>query len=185
MSALIDELYDFLAPAEATGDKPWQIEDQSAATWALRKISQIDRRLAEEEVLAAAEIDKIDRWIEGKREAANRERVYFEARLHEYLVALQAEDPKLKSLKLPGGTIRTRKQQPEYKYDDDMILPWAKKNLPAAVIVKESVNKSEIKAHHKDTGEVIPGLTVAEREPKFEVELEKEVKQPWKIQKGE
>jgi len=36
------------------------------------------------------------------------------------------------------------------------MLPWAKKNLPEAVVVKESVAKTPVKKHIKETGEMVP-----------------------------
>lgn len=183
MSALIDDLTNFIRP-EDSPDIPtpeWRIEDARSANWALRKIKQIDEQLEEAELLAVDETARITKWIENKRLLAGWDRSFYEAKLHEYLTKLQQKHPNTKSLKLPLGTIRTRKQQPEYQYNEELLLPWAKSNLPAAVAVKELVNKTEIKNHYKDTGEIIPGLTVIERYPKFEVEIKKDTRQPWQV----
>jgi len=76
---------------------------------------------------------------------------------------LREDDPKLKTMKLPHGTLKMRAQQPQYEYDESLMLPWAKKNLPEAVVVKESVSKTPVKKHIKETGEMVPGVTITER----------------------
>jgi len=84
---------------------------------------------------------------------------------------LREDDPKLKTVKLPHGTLKMRAQQPQYEYDEAQLLPWAKENLPEAVIVKESVAKTPVKKHIQETGEVVPGVTIIERPEKFSVEV--------------
>jgi hypothetical protein len=74
-------------------------------------------------------------------------------------------------MKLPHGTLKMRAQQPQYEYDESLMLPWAKKNLPEAVVVKESVAKTPVKKHIKDTGEMVPGVEIVERPERFSVEV--------------
>lgn len=82
-----------------------------------------------------------------------------------------ADDPKLKTVKLPHGSLKMRKQQPEFQYDETQLLPWAKENLPEAVVVKESVAKTPVKKHIQETGEMVPGVQMVERPEKFSVEV--------------
>lgn len=64
-----------------------------------------------------------------------------------------------------------RAQQPQYEYDEDVLLPWAKENLPEAVVTKESVAKNAVKKYIQETGEAVPGVTIIERPEKFSVEV--------------
>ena len=180
MSAILDELYDYMndptdeqrvGQEEETG-KPFAIESQEQAAWAIRKIKLIEKRRAEAIATAEAEANKIKSWAKAQEEKADRERSYFDHLLREYMDRLREEDPKLKTLSLPGGKLQVRKQQPEYTYNDETLLPWAKKNLPDAVVVREVTNKTVVKAYVKETGEVIPVVLIEDRPDKFSVEVE-------------
>ncbi|MGI6079267.1 MAG: host-nuclease inhibitor Gam family protein, partial [Fastidiosipilaceae bacterium] len=96
---------------------------------------------------------------------------FFEGLLHEYFLTLRESDPKLKTMKLPHGTLKMRKQQPQYEYDEETLLPWAKENLPEAVVIKEAVAKTPVKKYVQETGEMVPGVTITERPEKFSVEV--------------
>lgn len=83
---------------------------------------------------------------------------------------------------LPGGKIMMKKQAPDYDKDDKTVIAWLKDNggadyvkteekldwaalKDASTVVGETIVNSD--------GEVIPGVKVIEREPKFAVELSK------------
>jgi phage host-nuclease inhibitor protein Gam len=152
--------------------RPYEIADQSGAIWALRKIKLVEQRRQEAKATAMAEADKIMKWYEGLSQKADRDREYFDGLLLGYMNKLRQEDPKLKTVKLPDGELKIRKQQPEYTYDDDQLLAWAKVHYPEYVQVKETVYKPDIKSHIKETGEVVPGVTISDRPDKFIVEVE-------------
>ena len=181
MSNVLEELYDNINTdfdrARVTDAKDedykgdFRITDQGGAIWALRKMKLIDSRFNEVKGTAMAEIDKIQSWVKDEEEKAARSRGYFEALLRDYMLTLKEADPKLKTLSLPGGKLAFRKLQPEYTYIEEDILPWAKENLPEAVQVKESILKTPIKEHIKETGEYVPGVTIEERPDKFIVEV--------------
>ncbi len=91
------------------------------------------------------------------------------------------ENPKQKTVKLPFGTLKLREQQPEYIRDAVTLLAWAKSSRPDAVKVKEEADWATIKksvvvqdgnAFDTTTGLLVDGVTVKEREPKFEVVTE-------------
>jgi hypothetical protein len=89
-------------------------------------------------------------------------------------------DPKLKTINLPYGSLKVRAQQPEWTYDDAALLAYLQANRPELVRTKVEPNKVDLKkavqvngAHALDpqTGEIIPGVTITERPPKFELEV--------------
>lgn len=91
-----------------------------------------------------------------------------------------AADPKVKTIALPYGTLKVRPQQPEWTYDDEVLLDYLRPNRPEFVRIKVEPNKVDLKkvvkvdgAHVLDpqTGEIIPGITITERPPKFELEV--------------
>jgi hypothetical protein len=175
MSTSLDEMYDELNfPLEISSETTtaFAVTTQEQAIWAIRKLNRISARFQESRQTASVELKKIDDWIEGTRVKAERETTYFNGLLRDYMTTLRTDDPKLKAVSLPGAKLAFRKQQPEYIYDEDQLLPWVKANLPEAVVVKESVSKITVKDYIKETGEAIPGVEIEERPDKFEVKLE-------------
>lgn len=85
------------------------------------------------------------------------------------------------SYELPSGKLVLKAQEPAYEQDDNDLLPWLKKSLPEFVKVKESADWVNLKKQLKVSpdgkgmitadGEVVPGIKVTEREPKFTVTL--------------
>lgn len=133
----------------------------------------VDRRLAEAQATADEEVQRIENWLRDMDEKASRERSFFEGLLRNYMEGLRRDDPKLKTLKLPGGELTFRKQQAEYSYDEALLLPWAKHHLKEAVQVKESILKSVVKDYVNETGEALPGVRIDARPDKFTVKVEK------------
>lgn len=159
------------------------IKDKSGAQWALRKISALKAQIDENKALAEKEIQRVREWEESENKAHVDSIGYFTALLQEYMLNEKENDPGLKSIKLPHGTIRLRKQQPEYIRDDAQLIKWAKKEKRTDLIkVKESLNWADLKkeiinqdgvAVNRNTGEVIDYITIQEREDKFEVVVDK------------
>jgi len=152
--------------------RPYEITDQSGAIWALRKIKMIEQRRQEARETAMSEAKKIMDWYEGINEKSDRDREYFDGLLLGYMNRLRQEDPKLKTVKLPGGELRVRKQQPKYEYDDEAVMAWAEQWYPEAIQIKKSISRQAVKEYVKDTGEVVPGITISEVGDKFSVEVE-------------
>ena len=168
---LIDTVEQFGVPEEQEQRERCKIETKDQAAWALRKMSRIKAEQDENIQTAQAEIERITSWRDEENGKLERSISFFEGLLYEYFVQLRGDDPKLKTMKLPHGTLKMRAQQPQYEYDESLMLPWAKKNLPEAVVVKESVAKTPVKKHIKDTGEMVPGVEIVERPERFSVEV--------------
>ncbi len=161
----------------------WHIKDDNAADWAIEKIASIDAEYRRMEIIARNKIKQVQDWLAQQKEQAEKERGFFELKLREYFEKIQdkAKETKTQKVyKLPAGTLRLKKQQPEIVRDDSKLLQWVKANKPRFVKIKESVDwagMKELVAFEGDkaidlqTGEVIDGVEVKEREPKFEVEV--------------
>jgi phage host-nuclease inhibitor protein Gam len=62
---------------------------------------------------------------------------------------------KRRSLTLPAGTLAFRKVPPSLQVDDEtLVLAWARKNLPACVVITERLNRSILVDHFKTSGEM-------------------------------
>lgn len=168
---LIETIENLGIPEVPEERERFKIESKDQAAWALRKMSRIKAEIEENNRVAQAEIDLIVSWRDEENEKLERSISFFESLLHEFFLQLRESDPKLKTMKLPHGTLKMRAQQPQYEYDEDVLLPWAKENLPEAVVTKESVAKNPVKKHIQETGETVPGVTITERPEKFAVEV--------------
>lgn len=149
------------------------IEDKAQAIWAIRKLAKKKKDRDANIKAVEDEIKRLHFWLEVENSELDHEVRFFESLLHRYFMELRNEDKKLKSVKLPHGVLKMRKQQAEFHYQEDELLAWAKTFMISAVqtSIKESVVKSVIKEHIKETGEVIPGVTIIPREEKFTVEV--------------
>lgn len=178
MSALIDELYDHMNmphdTAESHQGAEFRITNDSGAAWAIRKIKKANERLESVTATVVEQTETIHAWAEQERERENAIIDKMESYLHQYMLDKQAADPKLKTLRVPGGKLSTRESD-KHDYDEPLIMAWAKTNCPEAIATKtsESLIKDAVKKHFKDTGEAIPGYATW-REASFTVKLLKE-----------
>lgn len=160
----------------------FEITDESGANWALRKIKEAKDKQVENTLLAEKEIATIEMWLDQQNKKLADDIEFFQSHLATYAHRQREENPKFKSKKLPYGTLRFKKQQPAYKYDDDALVEYLKKQDKTDLInVKYTPKKAEIKklfvAHegkliNPETGEFVDGVTIEERPEKFEVVTE-------------
>lgn len=153
------------------------ITDKQQCEWALRKIKALKAQIDETNIIADAEIQHINDWREKETKTATDSIAYFEGLLLGYM--MQERENGTKSIKLPHGTIRFKKQQPEYIKDEEKLIDWAKTSGKVEYVkVKESIDWANLKKDAEvvgenlvdpETGEVIEGVRVVEREDKFEV----------------
>ena len=160
----------------------FRVTEDSSANWALRKIAQHKRKIEENNLLAEEEIHKIETWNKQVNDEAQQSIDYFQSLLAEYAEVIRKENPKFKTLKLPSGRIRYKKQQPKWHYKDDEVVKALKDaGMTDYIKVKETPSKSDIKKAfvvsdgkviNPDTGEIVTGIEVEERAEKFEVVTE-------------
>jgi hypothetical protein len=153
---------------ETTDDK-FKIIDKSQAEWALRKIQTLKKLKEENSKIVEEEIFKLKQWEEIENKKADESIEYFVSLLQDFMVRCLEMNPNVRSVKLPHGVIRFKKQQPAWIYDDSKILTWLKENKPDLVVIKEDYDKNKLKKLVKETGEIIEGLKIESREDKFEV----------------
>lgn len=175
-------LYEFLEQEEGVNEEGFKVTDEQKADWVLRKLRQVEEQRKEDIALAESEIEKIDAWLEQKKEKHDRDRDYFQGLLAAYAVERRQEDPKFKSLKLPNGRIRFKKVQPKWNYDNPKTIESLKKSgLVGLIRVKEEPDKASIKkkfeingdkAVNPETGEILDGVTIEHNEDRFEWEVE-------------
>lgn len=173
------ELNKFLDEQEEVTQAGFVVDTDEKANWALRKIKQFKEQQKENNALADAEIEKINAWAKQENEKAQQSIDYFQGLIAAFALKKRETDPKFKSMKLPNGRIRFKKQQPKWNYDDEKVVKALKDaGLQDFIKVKESPSKTDIKKAFDvqdgkvvvpDTGEILDGVEVIEQEDKFEV----------------
>lgn len=158
---------------------PECIDSEQASRW-LRKLAQVELEQAFDDGEAERERSHIDGWHAHRSRQHERKRQWFTRALE----AFWSSTPrKGKSLSLPFGVVGERAQQPEWSYSDEAaFVEWAERSAPA--LVRETTTKAPakdaVKAAEKEgtltlkdgvlvttDGEVVPGVAVKPRPPKF------------------
>lgn len=148
------------------------IDSDSKAQWAMDKIKEA----REDSAKWKAHYERAMSLIV---EANEQTEHYMLELLAAYFATVPHHDTKTQSTyTLPGGVLCMKQQAPEYKRDPAALLAWAKANMPEAVKVKEEADWAAIKkvcasgtACIADTGEVVDGVEVIQREPVFSVTI--------------
>ena len=157
----------------------FRITDDLMADWAVEKINA-----------ARAERDRLVSLVQEKMEQLQEKRQlyivnfeentsYLRAKLMDYFQTVKTQDTKtMKKYKLVSGTLVLKKQQSVYERDEGALLRWAETTAPELVKVKKEVSWSDLKKQADVSGdkllldgEIIPGVTVVEREDVFEVQV--------------
>lgn len=176
-------------PQEDEGPEIFEVHDLDTAAEAQRRVAYFKSKQAEIDEVADKQIERLKReilqleyWrVEEKKEYVRRENFY-KHRLERYMreevrkMQENGKKPK-KTIKLPYGTIKLVKQQPEYQRNENDLLEYAESK--GFVRVKKDVDWAAIKNKAKvfgdklidADGELIPGVTVVDREDKFTVEV--------------
>lgn len=170
--------------AESQEEKErFRVTGKDSANWCLRKMRALKAEIEDNNRIAREEIERIQRWQEQVNAPLQRSIEYFESLLEEYHRALYAEDPKVKTIKLPHGTLKMRAQQPEFKRDEQVFLEYLRKSGRTDYI--EIIEKPKWGEYKKivevamdgctvvdmQTGEIVEGVTAEQRPPKFSVEV--------------
>lgn len=98
----------------------FRVENDSQATWAIKKYRERVLKMRENERIAKEQLDAVADWLKDVNESLAREASYFEGLLTDYQ---RRERENRKSIKLPWGTIRSR-QSSRVEVDDEFI-EWA------------------------------------------------------------
>lgn len=177
MQAIYESDYEDLLTTPA-GDT-WTCSNDQQAEWAVKRMRFAARK--RDRLLAGIreEIETMQRRAEQIEQDYADDTAFFRCQLMAYMATVDVEETKTQQkYELPSGTVLRRKSRaPEFVRDEEKLLSWAKETGNAAFVrVKETPNWSEIKSAAvvndgqlitKNTGEIIPGVTVTQREPEF------------------
>ena len=169
-----------------TASNQFAIDNDQKAEWAMQKIRETKQETNRLVSLCQDQIafykNKLDKITQdGASRIENLEymlRAYFDANEHLHSISKSGRH----TYKLASGKMVLKPQQPEYKHDDAVLLGWLKENgLNDYVQIKEAPKWADIKKSctvcdgqivFSDTGEIVPGVSVENRDPVFVVEVE-------------
>lgn len=174
MSALRDHLADVLDVPETDDERErFRIDGPNTAEWALRKLARIEHQLAEDELVAQDEQERIDAWLRERSSAAERDASYFRSILTEWHREVLAEDPKKKTITLPAGVLKARKRPDTVDVVDfDALKDFAEGNGRLELLrVKVEPDKPAIKKAVIEAGEAVPGVVPVAGDVAFTVEV--------------
>ena len=101
------------------------INDESQATWAMRKLAVAQRRINEVREQALKEHDRIDRWEQHATKSDVSTVDYFTEALSNYIKRVRQEKG-IKTLPLPDGTVKSRETHDTFKVEDvGVFVKWA------------------------------------------------------------
>lgn len=177
---------------QASAEKPhFVVDDISKADWCVRKINKIRTKEADIDKIADEQIARINIWRSSEKEAAGRERLFFESVLlpfaQQYLAELNNGKKTLKkSFKTPNGTIGFKTGSINFAYDGEKaeatnakLTEYLKTSAPDYIEIKQLAKWGELKKNLtiddkgtvilKDTGEIIEKMKTAKLPDTFYV----------------
>lgn len=141
----IDEIMERKEDIEEAEGGRFKITDLNSANWAFRKLAAIETKEKEITELANAERQRIKDWEEKEKKQLKDSKDFFNFLLEEYYRTQREVDPKFK-LTTPYGKVSSRKMQPKFNYNDDLVIESLKKQgLNEFIKTKEEVNKADLK----------------------------------------
>ena len=155
---------------EVEVEESYTIKSKDEVLWAMRKLRALHEQIKETEEISKAEIERIKQWQQRETDKDMNSIKFFEGLLQKWMLTQEQ-----KSIKLPYGRIRFKKQRPEYLRNEEVIMKFVEDDF---IKVKKSLDWSKLKSIlefkdgrpiRTDTGEVIDGVTEVYREDKFEV----------------
>lgn len=153
------------------------VADLHRADYVLGLIGRARRVRDEELDVIRAERDRLDLLATAIKERCARVEDWYGPQLSSFHRALLADDPKRRTISLPHGTLRARAQQDEWTFGPE-FTEWAEASgRDDLVRVKVEPDRTAAKkrllvlsdGRAALDGEVVPGVSVQGREPKFEV----------------
>jgi len=155
----------------------FKIENLESASWAFKKLQELNKQFDTNNIFANKELNKILEWQKKENETIESSKLYFEGLLQEYYRGLKADNPKAK-ISTPWGRVSSRKQPDKWTYNELDTIAWLKANQRNSLIrIKEELDKTEFKKLYSkgvdlETGEQIPGIKIEQQEEKIVISVE-------------
>jgi len=155
------------------------IDNDKKADWAIEKIKDERAEFDRLRKIALDRIAELNQRVKELQERTDRRTGNLEALLIEYFQTVKpTKITKTQTqYELLSGKLVMKKQQPLYERDETSLLNWAEATVPELIKVKKEVSWADLKKQADVSGdkllldgEIIPGVTVVERDDVFEVQ---------------
>lgn len=162
-------------------DEGFVIDNDRKADWAIRQLKEAWAERSRLMDIAIAERADLNKRIEFVKKAYENRTTYLKSLLQGYFMSVEpSKTTKTQTqYQLLSGKLVMKKQHPLYERDETALLSWAETTAPEYVRVEKKVSWADLKEQADVSGksllldgEVIPGVTVIEREDVFEVQYE-------------
>ena len=156
------------------------IDSDKKADWAIGKIKEEQENTNRLRQIAISKIVELQNKIKELDERTERRTGNLKALLMDYMQTVKpTKQTKTQTqYELLSGKLVWKKQQALYERDEAALLAWAETTVPELVKVKKEVSWADLKKQADVSGdkllldgEIIPGVTVVEREDVFEVQV--------------
>jgi len=160
----------------------WKIENDSQADWALDKIRETQAEYKRFEMVVNDKIQQLQEALEKEKERMENEVNFFQGKLAQYFETVPRKSTKTQeTYKLPSGRLVKKYKQPKIVRDDEKLVEWLEQNgMKELVKIEKKADWATLKKEtqiagetvvSKNTGEVIPGVTVVPQNPEFIAEV--------------
>ena len=110
------------------GSNQFDVTDDMAATRAMKKLQNLQAEWQRYEAQAVEQMKQISDWLDRHRHRIDNEVAHYEGQLAYYYEKRLEQDPKMRVIDTPYGSIRRRKQPPEVCISDEArLIEWAQK----------------------------------------------------------
>ena len=158
----------------------FRVTDLKSADWAMGKIKKYEQKKIEIAQFVTSKKAELEKYASDQNMELTSKQDFFKSLLLPYVEEQLKNEKKKKSIKLPTGLAGFRIQQPKYILNEAMLKPFVEKYDSKLIKTTTEVDWEEFKKQITisntqaitSDGEVVPGITVEEKEPIFYVKVE-------------
>ena len=151
------------------------IDDLLALSKHMRWLQRARGRINEKRLLAEAERERIDVWLDQATESDRKRVAFLEAQIAAYMLRRRRETGE-KTTSTPSGRAETRELPVQYVKDETVLIPWAAERGYIRQKVSDELDWKRLKEESVGTaggllwnGEPVPGVEIVEREPSVQI----------------
>jgi hypothetical protein len=145
-------------------DRKMQLS-QAEADIFLSRVARIDDELTTDEQSGQEQIDRIQLWLESRKQQLEKRRSFYTFQLQSWM-----ESNEYSSKQLVNGTLKMRKQPFQIEIlDEGLVITEAR--FCRVIPEKQAVDKKALRKHITETGEIVDGVEVKSVQPKFSYQL--------------
>ena len=145
-------------------DRKMQLSQANADNF-LSSVGRIDDELTTDEKSAQDQIDKIQLWLEFRKQQLERRRSFYTFQLQSWM-----ESTGYSTKHLVNGTLKMRNQPFQIEIiDEEVVINDSR--FCRVIPEKMAIDKKALRKHITETGEIVEGVEVKSVQPKFSYQL--------------